>query len=165
MLTKDLDKRRHRLGLGRDRKLATAYEGHLRERLKGIDAYTSVRSLAEDYKRADSTFKANAQRHEDDWLWQSEMVSDGPYRYGVISVLWSRLTSAGEEIEKAAAELDVRERAVSEHLRDYFNAEVARSNLAVQRAVHRLTLVALLVALIALLMQLPLATIRDMLRQ
>jgi len=59
----------------------------------------------------------------------------------------------------------VRERAVSEYLRDYFNAEVARSNLAVQRAVHRLTVVAILIALIALLMQLPLAAIRHILRQ
>ena len=160
MLTKDLDKRRRRLSIGRDRRLATAYESHLTERLKGIDAYTSVRSLAESYKGASGTFKANALRYEDDWLWQSEMVSASPYRYGVISTLWSRLTTAGEEIEQAATELDVRERAVSEHLRDYFNAEVARSNLAVQRAVHRLTLVALLVALVALLMQLPLATIR-----
>jgi len=165
MMTKDLNKRRHRVGIRRDRRLATAYEGHLSERRKGIDVYTSVRSLAEDYKRAVSTFKANALQHEDDWLWQSEMVSDGPYRYGVISVLWSRLTRAGEEIERAAAELDVRERAVSEYLRDYFNAEVARSNLAVQRAVHRLTVVAILIALIALLMQLPLAAIRHILRQ
>lgn len=84
-----------------------------------------MRSLAKDYERASSTFNANALRYEDDWLWQSEMVSDGPYRYGVISVLWSRLTTAGEEIEQAAAELDVRERAVSEYLRDYFNAEVS----------------------------------------
>ena len=165
MLTKDLDKRRHRAGIRRDRRLAAAYVGHLRERLKGIEAYTSVRSLAQDYKGANSTFKANALRHEDDWLWQSEMVSDGRYRYGVISILWSRLTTAGEEIEQAAAELDVRERAASEYLRDYFNAEVARSNLAVQRAVHRLTLVAFLVALIALLMQLPLSAILDMLRR
>lgn len=80
-------------------------------------------------------------------------MSDGPYRYGVISELWSRLTTAGEGIEHAAAELDVSERAVSEYLRDYFNAEVARSNLAVQRAVHRLTVVAILIAVIALLMQ------------
>lgn len=165
MLTKDLDKRRRRVGIGRDRELATTYEGHLRERLKGIDAYTSVRSLAEDYKRANSTFKANALRYEDDWLWQSEMVSDGRYRYGVISVLWSHLTRAGEEIEQAASELDVRERAVSEYPRDYFNAEVARSNLDVQRAVHRLTVVAILIALIALLMQLPLAAVRDILGQ
>jgi len=165
MLTKDLEKRKHRFSIGRDRKLATAYEGHLRERRNGIDVYTSVRSLAEDYKRANSIFKANALRQEDDWLWQSEMVSDGKYRYGVISVLWSRVTTAGEEIEQAAAELDVRERAISEYLRDYFNAEVAHSNLDVQRAVHRLTVVAILIALIALLMQLPLATIRAILGQ
>jgi hypothetical protein len=163
MLTKDLNKRRHRVGMRRDRGLALAYERHLKERMKGIDAYASVRSLAENYKRANSIFKENALRQEDDWLWQSEMVSDGKYRYGVISTLWSRLTKAGEEIEQATAELDVREHAVSEYLRDYFNAEVARSNLAVQRAVHRLTVVAILIALIALLMQLPLATIKAVL--
>ena len=166
VLTNDLDnKRRHRLGIGRDRRLTTAYEGHLRDRLNGIEAYKSVRSLAEDYKGASSTFKANALRYKDDWLWQSESVSNGRYRYGVISTLWSRLTTAGQGIERAADELNVSDRAVSEYLRDYFNAEVARSNLAVQRAVHRLTVVAILIALIALLMQLPLSAIWRMLRQ
>jgi hypothetical protein len=165
MLTKDIDKRRHRLSLGRDRKLAKAYEDHLTHRLDGIEAYKLVRSLVKDYKHASGTFENNALSSQDSWLWQTELVSNGTYRYGVISAHWSDLTEAGEQIEQAAVELEVRERAVSNYLRDYFNAEVARSNLAVQRAVHRLTIVAILVALIALLMQIPLATINDILKR
>jgi hypothetical protein len=163
MLTRDIDKRRHRLSIGRDRKLAKAYESHLTHRLAGIEASKSVRFLAKDYKAASNSFETNARRTQDSWLWETELVSGNSRRYGIISSHWRRLTEAGKLIEQAAIELDARDRAVSNYLRDYFNAEVARSNLAVQRAVHRLTIVAIVVALIALLMQLPMATIKNIL--
>lgn len=63
------------------------------------------------------------------------------------------LKSAGEGIKRSAQELELRDRAVSDFLRDYFNAEVARSNLKLQRTVYWLTVIATLIALLALAVQ------------
>jgi|GEM_PF-3564200 len=158
-ITDDLEPRSSRLAARRDKHLEGLYKRHLRERADGADTFRKARELAEEHAHATSAFATNARNSDDDWLWTSEVLSNSKHRYGVIASLSFDLKRAGERIDHTVAELEVRERTASEYLRDYFNAEVARSNIGLQRTVFRLSVIAVIIALFALILQvLPLLT-------
>jgi len=152
-ITGEVEARSGRFGTRRDKHLGGVYKRHLRERAEGADAFRKARQLAEDHAGATSTFGTNATKSDDDWLWTSELLSNNKHRYGVIATLRFDLKRAGERIDRTVRELEIRERNASDYLRDYFNAEVARSNMDLQRTVYRLSVIALLIALVALILQ------------
>jgi hypothetical protein len=133
-----------------DRALAEAYRSHLRDRSECADAFHRVRALADDHSRATSMLSDNAGDSADDWLWTSECISSSKYRYGVIAMLRAKVDRAGNRIDRIVKELEHRERTSSDYLRDYFNSEVARSNLKLQRTVYYLSVIAVVIALVAL---------------
>ncbi len=134
-----------------DAKAAEAYARHMAARLEGIGATDSARALAAEYKAASADFAANAARQDDGWAWTTEIFSASPYRRGMVDSLFRQLRRSGEAVARASQELDLRDQAISDYFRDYLNAAVARSNMLLQRTVLRLTILAVILALLSLI--------------
>lgn len=132
------------------RRVVTAYERHLRERLGGIEERQNARALGDDYLATLDDLQTNARRKKDDFLWLSDSLSHSPYRWGTVSYLTRTLDDEGSQLSALSAEMEMRDAAIREYLRDYLSAANASGNMAVQRAVVRLTVVAVVIALVSL---------------
>lgn len=74
-----------------------------------------------------------------------------PRRFLISDRLEEVLDESIQEYSTVRSELEARETAVKEYLRDYLAAEVAESNLSIQRKMQWLTFIAVIAAILALL--------------
>lgn len=137
-----------RLSTEGERQIRIYLDEHLRERKTTLAELSRIaRTEKEVGSRAERNiirrYLSDAQTFPPPWR------SSNPFGYELIPYLNSKLGSALDSLKEAKEELEVRQLLTSEFLRDRLTAEVAASNLRIQRTLRLLTFLAVGVGLLA----------------
>lgn len=137
-----------RLSTEGERQIRIYLDEHLRERKATI---AELSRIARTEKEAGSRVERNIIRRylSDAHALPPPWRSSKPFGYELIPYLNSKLTSTIDSLKEAKEGLEVRQILTSEFLRDRLTAEVAASNLRIQRTLRLLTFLAVGVGLLA----------------
>jgi hypothetical protein len=136
-----------------DNQLAAAYRQHMTDRLDSIQLFDSARIATSSVNEMTLKLKYFASEEPRPWVYELESGHDPMFHRGVVSSLWETLRNDSLELDESVIQLSTREAAITEYFRDYTSAVVTSSNLALQRAVLRLTWIAVVAALLPLAVQ------------
>jgi hypothetical protein len=136
--------------VGRRGKFLKKYSGHLEDRDKTIHGLLETgrtflrisRELETNYVKVGITRKHGV--HYPGAVTHSR-------KFLILTRLEGALEESTQEYSVVRSELESHEAALKEYLRDYLAAEVAESNLAIQRKMQWLTIIAVIAAILALL--------------
>jgi hypothetical protein len=132
------------------KRVVESYDKHLSDRLDGIHVRQAATRLSQEYTEAAEELARNAKAKQDDWLWTSNVLSSSPYSWGIVAHLRSDLERTGSRVYEAVHEMEARDAAIGDYVRDYLAAAGASSNMTLQRAVFWLAVLALIIAILSL---------------
>jgi hypothetical protein len=137
-----------RLSTEGDRQITIYLNEHLQERTTTL---AELSRIARTQKEVCSRVERNIVRRylTDAHALPPPWRSSHQFGYELIPYLNSRLSSAIDSLSEAKEELEVRQILTSQFLRDRLTAEVAASNLRIQKTLRRLTFLAVGVGLLA----------------
>lgn len=137
-----------RLSTEGERQIRIYLDEHLRERRSTL---AELSRIARTEKEVGSRVERNIIRRylSDAHALPPPWQSSNPFRYELIPHLNFKLGSAIDSLKETKKELEVRQLLTSEFLRDRLTAEVAATNLRIQRALRLLTVLAVGVGLLA----------------
>jgi hypothetical protein len=130
--------------------LSSAYNMHLVQQKSAFELQQKVRDTLSHSLICQERFASSRAARNSELPWGACLIDEPELAVGILEQLEHQLNHSANSLKDAVEELKALEEMCSAHVRDFFNAEVAISNLRLQKTLYFLTFASTAIALVAL---------------